>query len=90
MHIHTDEHGIMRCMEVCHKHSYLQQQSTQSCWTTVTISHPSLLEKAIGDVVIVHDEDKPKGQKRTAMVEALVTGSDGHVRRAVVRVRKTH
>ena len=37
-----------------------------------------------GDVVIVHDEDQPREKWRIGKVEALVTGSDGHVRGAVV------
>lgn len=42
---------------------------------------------SIGDVVIVHDEDQPRGKWRIGKVEALVTGSDGCVRGAVVRVK---
>ena len=40
-----------------------------------------------GDVVIVHDEDQPRGKWRIGKVESLVTGSDGCVRGAVVRVK---
>ena len=35
----------------------------------------------------VHDEDQPRGKWRIGKVETLVTGSDGHVRGAVVRVK---
>jgi len=42
---------------------------------------------SIGDVVIVHDENQPRGKWRIGKVESLVTGSDGCVRGAVVRVK---
>ena len=42
---------------------------------------------SVGDVVIVHDEDQPRGKWRIGKVEALVTGSDGHARGTVVRVK---
>jgi len=42
---------------------------------------------SIGDVVIVHDEDQPRGKWRIGKVENLITGSDGCVRGAVVRVK---
>jgi len=38
-------------------------------------------------VVSVHDEDQPREKWRIGKVEALVTGSDGHVRGAVVQVK---
>ena len=41
---------------------------------------------SIGDAVIVHDEDQTRG-KWIGKVENLVTGSDGCVRGAVVRVK---
>lgn len=49
--------------------------------------HSSNRVVSIGDVVIVHDEDQPRGKWRIGKVEALVTGSDGHVRGAAVRVK---
>ena len=49
--------------------------------------HSSNRVVSIGDVVIVHDEDQPRGKWRIGKVETLVTGSDGHVRGAVVRVK---
>ena len=39
--------------------------------------HSSNRVVSIGDVVIVHDEDQPRGKWRIGRVEALVTGSDG-------------
>jgi len=49
--------------------------------------HSSNPVASIGDVVIVHDENQPRGKWRIGRVEAFVTGSDGHVRGAVVRVK---
>ena len=49
--------------------------------------HSSNRVVSIGDVVIVHDEDQPRGKWRIGKVETLVTGSDGHVRGAVVWVK---
>ena len=40
----------------------------------------------IGDIVVVHDEDHPRGFRKFAMVEKLLTGQDGLVRGAVLRV----
>ena len=51
------------------------------------IQHSSNRVISIGDVVIVHDEDQPRGKWRIGKVEALVARSDGHVRGAVVRVK---
>ena len=52
------------------------------------VTQPSLNRVvSIGDVVIVHDEDQPRGKWCTGKVEALVTGSDGHVRGAIVPVK---
>ena len=39
------------------------------------------------DVVIVHDENQPRGKWPIGRVEALVTGSDSQVRGAVVRFK---
>lgn len=49
--------------------------------------HSSDRVVSIGDVIIVHDEDQPIGKWRIGKVEALVKGSDGQVRGAVVRVK---
>ena len=40
---------------------------------------------SIGDVVLVHDEDRPRGFWKLALVEDLITGSDGQVRGACIR-----
>ena len=49
--------------------------------------HSSNRVVSIRDVVIVHNEDQPRGKWRIGKVEALVTVSDEHVRGAVVRVK---
>ena len=49
--------------------------------------HSSDRVVSIGDVIIVHDEDQPRGKWRIGKVEALVKASDGQVRGAVVRVK---
>ena len=41
---------------------------------------------ATGDVVVVHDEALPRGLWRLARVQELITGQDGQVRGAVLRV----
>ena len=40
----------------------------------------------IGDVVIVHDETKPRGFWKVALVQELITGRDGQVRCATVKI----
>lgn len=40
----------------------------------------------LGDIVVVHDESRPRGLWRLARVEKLITGADGSTRGAVVRV----
>jgi len=40
----------------------------------------------IGEVVVVHDENHPRGFWRLGQVERLITGKDGHTRGAVVRL----
>ena len=40
----------------------------------------------VGDIVLVHSDDRPRGLWRLARVENLLRGADGHVRGAVVRV----
>ena len=39
-----------------------------------------------GDVVLIHDEDKPRGLWRLARVQRLLAGRDGEVRGAVLHV----
>eukprot|EP00731_Ephydatia_muelleri_P005954 Em0003g202a len=41
---------------------------------------------ALGDIVLVHDDNHPRTFWRLGRVEQLIQGSDGHVRGAVVRV----
>jgi len=66
------------------RNEYLLKLRHSHCKTT---QHSSNRVVLIRDVVIVHDEEEPKGKWRIGKVEALVTGSDGHVRGAVVRVK---
>ena len=42
---------------------------------------------AVGDMVVVHDEERPRGFWRLAKVEHLITGADGLVRGATIRVK---
>ena len=42
---------------------------------------------AVGDIVVVHDEDLPRGLWKLARVEGLVTGADGMIRGATIRVK---
>ena len=41
---------------------------------------------SIGDIVIVHDQDHPRGFWKVAKVERMLLGKDGHVRGAVLTV----
>ena len=43
-------------------------------------------EVKVGDIVLVHDDSKPRGFWKLALVEKLVTGRDGLTRGAVLRV----
>lgn len=40
---------------------------------------------SIGDMVLVHDADRPRGFWKIARVEDLISGSDGQVRGAYIR-----
>lgn len=42
---------------------------------------------AVGDIVVVHDEERPRGFWRLARVQDLITGADGLVRGATIRVK---
>ena len=42
---------------------------------------------AVGDMVEVHDEDLPRGLWKLARVKSLVTGANGLVRGATIRVK---
>ena len=41
---------------------------------------------SVGDIVIIHEENCPRGLWKLGRVEELLKGNDGHVRGAVVRV----
>lgn len=41
----------------------------------------------VGDVVVVHDDDQPRGMWRLGRIEKLISGADGQVRGAVVRTK---
>ena len=43
----------------------------------------------IGDIVIIHDNAHPRGLWKLGKVEKLITGADGHMRGAAVRVEGT-
>ena len=42
---------------------------------------------AVGDVVLVHDQDLPRTLWRLAVVERLIEGTDGEIRAAEIRVK---
>ena len=46
-------------------------------------------EVKIGDIVLVHDDSRPRGFWKLALVEKLVTGQDGLTRGAILRVSST-
>ena len=76
--------NVMNHFQKKWRNEYLLKLRNSHCKTT---QHSSNRIVFIGDVVIVHNEDQPRGKWRIGKVEALVTGSDGHVRGAVVRVK---
>ena len=41
---------------------------------------------SVGDVVLVHDDNQPRGFWRLACVKSLIYGSDGHTRGAILTV----
>ena len=43
----------------------------------------------VGDIVLVHDEKRPRGFWRLARVETILSGSDGQARSALVRVHSS-
>ena len=47
---------------------------------------PSAVPPSVGDVVLIEDEDQPRGMWKLARIQSLITGSDGRTRGAVVRV----
>ena len=56
----------------CHRHHGNRSKNT---------SHPH-----IGDVVLVQEQDRPRGLWKLAVVKEVMVGSDGHTRGAIVRV----
>ena len=42
---------------------------------------------AIGDIVIVHDDQHPRGLWKLGRIEKLLPGADGNVRGAFIRLR---
>ncbi|XP_011404755.1 PREDICTED: uncharacterized protein LOC105313216 [Amphimedon queenslandica] len=40
----------------------------------------------VGDIVLVHDEDKPRGFWKLSRIMELIVGSDGKIRGAIVRI----
>ena len=46
-------------------------------------SHPSISK---GDIVVIHDEDTPRGFWKVGRVEEVFVGRDGHIRGASVRL----
>ena len=43
---------------------------------------------SVGDVVIIHDDNQPKGMWNLSRVEELLVGNDGEVRGAVLRIAR--
>ena len=41
---------------------------------------------SLGDIVVIHDESRPRGLWRLGKIERLISGSDGHTRGAMVKV----
>ena len=62
-------------LELRHAHRWFQ--------TPRGNSHPI----AIGDVVIVHDENRPRGLWKLGQVQSLIPSTDGRTRGAIVRIR---
>ena len=55
----------------CHRHQ-------------ISKHNPNSKSPSIGDVVLVFDQDQPQGQWKVAIVEEVITGSDGYDRGGVV------
>ena len=49
-------------------------------------TNPSATPIAVGDIVLVHDEGLPRGVWKIVRVEEVLTGRDGNIQGAVVRV----
>lgn len=46
----------------------------------------SSLTKRVGDIVLVHDQDHPRGLWKMAKIHGLITGKDGVTRGAILKV----
>ena len=64
------------------KEYLLELRDTHRRWHASKTSTPL----KIGDIVVVHDEDNSRGFWKFAKVEKLLTGRDGLVREAILRV----
>ena len=45
-----------------------------------------VIPPSVGDVVLMEDEDQPRGFWKLARVSSVITGKDGHTRGAVLHV----
>ena len=61
-------------IELRNTHRYLNQNDT-------------IRTVSVGDVVVVHEEDQPRGKRRVGKILDLIVGSDGCTRGALVQVR---
>ena len=62
----------------------LELRDTHRCQVTLTDKNALLIQT--GDVVVIHEKDKPRGFWRIARVERLLTDRDGKVRGTVLHV----
>ena len=42
---------------------------------------------SVGDLVLLHDQDRPRGLWKLAIIKSVIKGSDGHIRGAAVRTQ---
>ena len=52
-----------------------------------TFQNDTIRTVSVGDVVVVHEEDQPRGKWRVGKILDLIVGSDGCTRGALVQVR---
>ena len=71
------------------KKEYLLELRESHCWA----KHPPKESQcgliAVGDVVLVHEDNRPRGFWKLAKVENLIKGTDGAMRGATVRVHSS-
>ena len=65
------------------RHEYLVELREAQCFNNSTFAGTPI---AINDLVIVHDESQPKGFWKIAKVDSIITGQDGKIRGANLRV----